>query len=254
MFCIRVQEGRERIEVRYYQNGFLPSYRPVNASGKETGRRLVVPGYIFMLKPVPRAEKVPEEEWLVIEAVSDPRISVMDFAAGEITEGPLKAAGKYITDVSPNRVKVSASLFGEKRDFWLPVRNAEEIREEKEETAAEPDGTARGEKDPENGMNPEEENAMAEKMEFTEEQKMMMAARAEEIGVHAAAAELNVPWQTLGKIRREAAKKEMPGIGAAPPDDPEALRRENVLLRKRVAELEKKITAFRNAFRDLTEK
>ena len=257
MYCIRVQEGRERIQVRYYQNGFLPCYRPVSPSGRAEGKRLVIPGYIFMLKPAPRAEKVPDTEWKVIEAVSDPRVSVMDFEAGVITEGPLKAVGEYIAAASPKRVKVSAQLFGEKREFWLAIRDEKEVQAEREAESAEQNGMNGGEEDPEIRTGKKEEKAVAaaKKTEYTEEQKAKMLARAEEVGVHAAAAEFSIPWQTLAQIRRKAGKAEKPvrDPGAAAPEDPEALRKENAALRKRVAELEKKINALRNAFRDLME-
>lgn len=255
MYCIKAHEGRERIEVRYYQNGFLPSCRPVDISGKEEGKRLVVPGYIFMLKPVPRAEKVPDAEWKVIEAVSDPRISRADFSRGKITDGPLKTIEDLISEISAYRVKVSAVLLGKLREFWLPVRGAEEIQTapETENISTHETGGDNGNSGTDKGIG-EEKSVAGKKTEFSEEQIAEMLSRAEEIGIHAAAKEFSVPWQTLAMIRRKkAGEKRTSSIGSPTeiPDSPAALKKENAVLRERISELEGVISRLKNAFREL---
>ncbi len=76
MYYIKVTPGTERIQVRRYCNGFLASYQPGKA-GAEKGRELIIPGAIFMLTKMPRYEVVPEEDWKMIDALSDSKVSVI---------------------------------------------------------------------------------------------------------------------------------------------------------------------------------
>ena len=92
MYCVKVDEGRERARVRDYHSGFLPSYKPAYLFSPDFPARpnvrgakhLVVPGYIFMLRRAPRSQPVDEEEWKIIEAISDSHPSVLDPETGKI--------------------------------------------------------------------------------------------------------------------------------------------------------------------------
>ena len=105
MYCVKVEPGKERIKVRQVASGFLPSYREADEKGRPDERkRFVVPGYVFMLQYAPGAVPVPEEEWKIIEAISDPAPSTLDFANQKIncrrwraTLPPLKRTGSGFT-------------------------------------------------------------------------------------------------------------------------------------------------------------
>ena len=116
-----IKSNKERIDVRKYSSAFLPSY--TSAAESSMGkRRFVVPGYIFLPKPIRGAEKVPTAEWNVIEALSDSHQSTLDTKTGRIIDGPLK--GLLILRVNPalKSVCIRAKLLGVTRDYWLAVR------------------------------------------------------------------------------------------------------------------------------------
>ena len=134
MYCVKVEEGRERAIVRYYQTGFLPTYKPALLIPPESSeyrrtfplntkgiKKYVVPGYVFMLRKDPRSQLVNEEEWKIIEAISNSQISILDPAAGKITSGPLTAINHLITQIVENRVRIKVRLLGEDRKYWLQV-------------------------------------------------------------------------------------------------------------------------------------
>ena len=250
MYCVKVEPGRERIRVRHFSNGFLPSYLPADKAGGKEGKRFVVPGYVFLLQPASGAVKVPDEEWAVIEAISDPHPSAADPAEGTIRSGPLKRIAEKIAAVEERRVLVEAELLGEKRRYWLAVRPADgEEPEEKPEAKPKPAGKPKDR---------EEKTVKKGKAAYTEEQKAAMMARAEEIGVQAAAKEFGVQWQVIAQFRRRAAEKA--AAKAAPADTPEAeepageedaLRVENAVLREKVAKLEAQVAKLKKAIQEL---
>ena len=232
MYCIKVEPGRERIRVRHFRNGFLPSYTPADASGKNEGKRFIVPGYVFMMQWALGTEKVPDEEWAVIEAVSDPRLSVADPSDGKILEGPLKRIEKKVTAVKGNRALVEAVIFGKKRKYWLKIQTAGE-----------------GEPEPAGEENNREEKTVKKtKTAYTDEQRAEMLARAEEVGVQAAAKEFGVPWQVIAQFRRRAAEK---AAAAAVPEDEEALRAENARLREKAVKLEAQVAKLKKKIEEL---
>ena len=134
MYCVKVEEGKERASVRYYQTGFLPTYKPallippgsseyrrafpVNTKGV---KKFVVPGYVFMLRKDLRAQPVNEEEWRIIEAISNSQVSILNQATGKIESGPLTAINHFITRIEENRVRIKVRLLGEDRKYWLQV-------------------------------------------------------------------------------------------------------------------------------------
>ena len=272
MYCIKVTPGSERIKVRQVASGFNPKYREAEANGKISDKRLAVPGYVFTMQFTPGARKVPEAEWKIVEAVSDPHISIVDQRERKVVEGPLKSIEETISVIQASRVKVSAMILGEERTYWLPVNSTEdETPSVEEEPDAGADGYAEaGETEGpvnavENGK--EEETRKADrkpksKYDFTEEQKAAMMARADEIGYREAAKEFSVPWQAIAQLkRREREKNGKPPVSRAPQkpgtgrrrrkaevtgvtglpaasSNVDSLKVENALLRKRLSELE----------------
>ena len=73
-------------------------YDSMNENGR-IGKHLVVPGYVFTPNYVPGTVQVPEGEWKIIDALSDPQPSVLDHANRLITEGPLQAIQGEITEL-----------------------------------------------------------------------------------------------------------------------------------------------------------
>ena len=227
MYCIKVEPGRERIKVRQVSSGFIPKYMHTEGKGKTPEKRFVVPGYVFTLQYAPGAVKVPEDEWAIIEAVSDSHLSTVDRETRKIAEGPLKAIEEAVTVIEADRAKVAAMILGEKRQYWLAVKYRE------------PEGATPVEADPENGNHGtdaeerETEAGNAEdieasektvsagksgtegktsgkprsKYDFTEEEKARMLARAEEVGNRQAAAEFTVPWQMIAQMKRREREK-----------------------------------------------
>ena len=63
MYAVKVEQGRERPEVRKISTGFLPTYRVYTGSAAEKSVRwMVVPGYVFSLSMTRNAQPVPKEE------------------------------------------------------------------------------------------------------------------------------------------------------------------------------------------------
>ena len=185
MYAVKVEQGRERPEVRKISTGFLPSYR-VYTGDERSVRWLVVPGYVFTLSKTRKAEPVPDEEWEIIDKISSSAISTLD-KDGKIVSGPLKGLDRYVTKTGKDYVQLCVNLLGEARTYRLPCRIAEEP------------GATGGNK----GGAP---NMAVENKELTEERIAAMLERAEKVGIHAAAGEFGIAWQTLAKFRRRAGR------------------------------------------------
>lgn len=226
MYCVKVEPGKERIKVRQVASGFLPSYREADETGRPDERkRFVVPGYVFMLQYAPGAVLVPEEEWKMIEAISDPAPSTLDFANRKIVEGPLQAVEGNITAFEENRIRVYANLLGENRWYRLAVVPfVPEAAEGSDGTGAAgdagadgsdgaaadgagadgSDGTIAAEGAGETAKGEAEDMSEIARSGYTKEQEAQIIARAEEIGVRAAAAEYGVNWQVVAGMKRRA--------------------------------------------------
>ena len=283
MYCIKVNPGSERIKVRQVASGFNPKYREAEGNGKVADKQLAVPGYVFTLQYTPGAKKVPDEEWKIIEAVSDPHLSTVDQRKRKVIDGPLKPVEEYIAVIQADRVKVSAMILGEERNYWLPVDNAEdEVPSAEEDTDAGVSGDAETE-GAESSVNPAddgEEGSQGKdqkprsKYDFTEEQKAAMMARADEVGNKEAAKEFSVPWQVIAQLKRREREKngepavtkaQKPGAGKgrkteptgvpelpAMPEDAESLRIQNNMLRERLSKLEEQAEKLKKAILELT--
>ena len=68
---------------------------------------------------------MPDEEWKIIEAISDSHLSTVDQRTRKVIDGPLKAIEKYISVIQAKRVKVLAMILGEERSYWLAVDRPE---------------------------------------------------------------------------------------------------------------------------------
>ncbi len=176
MYAVKVEEGRERILVRHYTNGFIPSYTPAVSKAKKP----IVPGYIFTLRTIKGAERVADAEWHIIDALSDKNLSTIN-EEGRVTDGPLMGHEEIVAEVKGNRASIHACLLGKWRWYEIEVLRT---------LSTEP---------------PIEENAEEKKEEKKEGESTMEEAinRAKEIGIHAAAKEFGIPWQ---KLSREAKK------------------------------------------------
>ena len=242
MYAVKVEQGRERFEVRRISSGFLPSYRVYSGSSDGASVRWpVIPGYVFSLVMVRNAIVVPEEEWEIIDRLSDSRPSVID-AEGKIVSGPLAGLSHLVVKTGRNFVQIRANLLGEERTYHLLCETAEEAEKKKESK-----GSAMEEKAREGS--PEEKTAA-------------MLKRVEEVGVHAAAREFGIAWQTLARIRRQAAgnagtekkaeAKEKTGrqktVKAAGPEQAATdLEIENAILRKQVEQLTTTLESIKKA-------
>lgn len=292
MYCVKVEPGKERIKVRQVTSGFLPSYREADEKGRPDERkRFVVPGYVFMLQYAPGAVPVPEDEWKMIEAISDPAPSTLDFANRKIVEGPLQAVEGNITAFEENRIRVYANLLGENR--WYRLAVVPFVPEAAEEGS---DGTIAAEGAGETAKGEKEDMSEIARSGYTKEQEAQMIARAEEIGVRAAAAEYGVNWQVVAGMKRraknggkEAAEEKKPAkapkteaaapkTAAAPektaageaaretagtpaetatatetaaPGDIEALKVENAILREKIEKMEAQVEKLRKALQEL---
>ena len=197
MYAVKVEQGRERPEVRKISTGFLPSYRVYTGSAEEKSVRwLVVPGYVFSLSMTRNAQLVPNEEWEIIDKLSASTISTLD-KSGKILSGPLKGLDRYMTKAGKDYVQFCVNLLGEARTYRLPCRIAEETEE-----AAEAKESKAKMADAASGMK-----------ELSEEQIAAALERAEKVGIHAAAGEFGIAWQTLAKFRRRNG-----GAGAGKPE------------------------------------
>ena len=192
MYAVKVEQGRERPEVRKISTGFLPSYR-VYTGDERSVRWLVVPGYVFTLSKTRKAEPVPDEEWEIIDKISSSAISTLD-KDGKILSGPLTGLDRYVTKTGKDYVQFCVNLLGEARTYRLPCRIAEETEETKENEGGAPD-------------------MAVDNKELTEERIAAMLERAEKVGIHAAAGEFGIAWQTLAKFRRRNG-----GAGAGKPE------------------------------------
>ena len=238
MYAVKVEQGRERPEVRKISTGFLPSYR-VYTGDERSVRWLVVPGYVFTLSKTRKAEPVPDEEWEIIDKISSSAISTLD-KDGKILSGPLTGLDRYVTKTGKDYVQFCVNLLGEARTYRLPCRIAEETEETKENEGGAPD-------------------MAGENKELTEERIAAMLERAEKVGIHAAAGEFGIAWQTLAKFRRRnggagagkpepilkagSAKRGRPKIvkAVAQQLSEAELEAENAALRKQVEELTAKL-------------
>ena len=251
MYAVKVAQGRERPEVRKISTGFLPSYR-VYTGDERSVRWLVVPGYVFTLSKTRKAEPVPDEEWEIIDKISSSAISTLD-KDGKILSGPLTGLDRYVTKTGKDYVQLCVNLLGEARTYRLPCRIAEETEEaaEAKESKAKMADAASGKK------------------ELSEEQIAAALERAEKVGIHAAAGEFGIAWQTLAKFRRRAGRagagKPEPILkaGSAKRGRPKVvkavaqqlseaeLEAENAALRKQVEELTAKLEKVENTLTDL---
>ena len=238
MYAVKVEQGRERPEVRKISTGFLPSYR-VYTGDERSVRWLVVPGYVFTLSKTRKAEPVPDEEWEIIDKISSSAISTLD-KDGKILSGPLTGLDRYVTKTGKDYVQLCVNLLGEARTYRLPCRIAEEPGATGENKVGAP-------------------NMAVENKELTEERIAAMLERAEKVGIHAAAGEFGIAWQTLAKFRRRnggaGAGKPEPILkaGSAKRGRPKVvktvaqvlssaeLEAENAVLRKQVEELTAKL-------------
>ena len=178
---------------------FLPTYRVYTGSAEEKSVLwLVVPGYVFSLSMTRNAQPVPNEEWEIIDKLSASAISMLD-KSGKILSGPLTGLDRYVIKTGKDYVQLCVNLLGEARTYRLPCRIAEETEETKENEGGAPD-------------------MAGENKELTEERIAAMLERAEKVGIHAAAGEFGIAWQTLAKFRRRAggagAGKLEPGLKA----------------------------------------
>ena len=248
MYAVKVEQGRERPEVRKISTGFLPSYR-VYTGDERSVRWLVVPGYVFTLSKTRKAEPVPDEEWEIIDKISSSAISTLD-KDGKIVSGPLKGLDRYVTKTGKDYVQFCVNLLGEARTYRLPCR------------IAEGSGAVGGNK----GGAP---NMAVENKELTEERIAAMLERAEKVGIHAAAGEFGIAWQTLAKFRRRnggagagkpepilkagSAKRGRPKVvkAVAQQMSEAELEAENAALRKQVEELTAKLEKVKNTLTDL---
>ena len=223
MYAIQVPAGQERIAVRKYSNGFIPSY--ISADEASMGKRLlVVPGYVFTMKNVVGAKKVPDNDWAVIEAISSPQPSTLDVKTGKLVSGPLKDL--LILQINPalKSVLIRARLLDITRDYWLPVRfsSAQADSEAKADQADETAGDTNGQEA--KATNGQDEETVAEKKHlsrkkikdredkempkktatYTEEQMKSAVEKAKEIGIHAAGREAGIPWQAVMSAAKKA--------------------------------------------------
>lgn len=237
MYAVKVEQGRERPEVRKISTGFLPSYR-VYTGDERSVRWLVVPGYVFSLSMTRNAQPVPNEEWEIIDKLSASAISTVD-KSGKILSGPLTGLDRYVTKTGKDYVQLCVNLLGEARTYRLPCRIAEETEETKENEGGASD-------------------MAGENKELTEERIAAMLERAEKVGIHAAAGEFGIAWQTLAKFRRRAggagAGKPEPGLkaGSAKRGRPKVMKA--VAQKLSEAELEAENAALRKQVEELTAK
>ena len=251
MYAVKVEQGRERPEVRKISTGFLPSYR-VYTGDERSVRWLVVPGYVFSLSMTRNAQLVPNEEWEIIDKLSASGISTLD-KKGKILSGPLTGLDQYVTKTGKDYVQLCVNLLGEARTYRLPCRIAEETEEaaEAKESKAKMADAASGKK------------------ELSEEQIAAALERAEKVGIHAAAGEFGIAWQTLAKFRRRnggagagkpepilkagSAKRGRPKVvkAVAQQLSEAELAAENAALRKQVEELTAKLEKVKNTLTDL---
>ena len=268
MYCVKVGVGKERARVRDYHSGFLPSYKPaflyppdshMNWKPRLNDRgvkRFIVPGYVFLFQYAARSTLVAENEWKIIEAISDIHLSTLDPDTGQIVEGPLKEVNHLITQIDGDCIQLTVELLGVQRQYWLRVSLiSSAVTESTIETTVEEDRT------------------MKQKAEYTQEQISAMLKRAVDIGIHAAAKEYGIAWQTLMRMKQIAesgdlsagTKKDREKAPLKPStaqskrkisDEEESVSEllvENAILKEKIAKLEAKIKKLQKAINDLSE-
>jgi len=274
VYCLRVSPGTEKRQVGKTSEGFLPMYNSMNEKGR-IGKHLVVPGYVFTPNYVPGTVQVPEDEWKIIDALSDPQPSVLDHANRLITEGPLQAIQGEITELEAERINVCVRLLGENRQYWLVVTP---LDQETADTYRKPVAEEPAE-DKQNGAKATNEKV---KMEYTPEQEAEMIARSEEVGIRQTAEEYSVNWQVIAGMKRRARSKSgiaksavktdsdpvrKPGKARkadgklakgvvssgmpAVPKDAEGLKIQNAVLRERAEKLEAEVEKLSKALHEL---
>lgn len=259
MYSIKVKEGRERVEVRYYSSAFVPTYVQAPQAGAPSKgiRRMIVPGYLFSIRKEKNADPVPEEEWRIIEALSDAHPTFVD-EEGKIVSGPLAGIEEYVVRTEEDRAEIRATLMGRERKYCLALHRRAEDRTQ-----------------PEGGGEAEEKGET--EMEYTQEQIDAVLADAEANGIHVAAKNAGVPWQTALKWARASGrnipsrwngpkkKKKAPSAKDRTDTEPEnavdsvsadgeersPLEVENAVLRERIAKLEAKIQKLQKAIAEL---
>ena len=112
---------------------------------------------------------------------------------------------------------------------------------------------------------------MSQKPDYTPEQQAAMLARAEEIGIHAAAKEYGIPWQTLTHMKRRVEKeagqvparaekpkkaaagkeKEKPDVSIETEEAGDDLKVEIAILKEKIAKLEAKVKKLQKALAEL---
>ena len=237
-------------------------------------KHLVVPGYVFVPQYTPGTVQVPEDEWKIIETISDPQPSIFDHANRTFTEGPLKMVEVNITDVEEDRIRACVKLLGQDRWYWLAVTPLDpDVASAYRRTIPEEGRDLHFAESPvwvldEKGRSMVvEDRKKKEKPLFTEEQEAQMLARAEEIGTVKAAEEFSVPWQVIAGMKRRARGK---SAGEIVPEakkgeltkkpgrkkkgikkDAESLKAENAELRERFAKLEAQLKKLKRALLEL---
>ena len=217
MYCTRVTPGTERKQVQRIVNGVLPLYQSVDEYGRG-GKHLVVPGYVFTSRYTPGTAEVPENEWMIIKALSNPTPSVFDHANRTFAEGPLKAVEEYITDVEAERIRISVKILGENREYWPAVKPLDPVAAEAFRKSVPEEPVPADDGKDETG---ETQKTRGEKTVFTPEQEAEILARAEEVGTRQAAEEYSVSWQVIAGMKRRARGK---NAGAEAPEKPKAGR------------------------------
>lgn len=266
MYAVKTEPGKERIRVRSIGSGFLPSYTPAEHP-PGTGRRLIVPGYIFTLVKTAGALQVPADEWEIIEALSNPRRSTIG-PNGKILSGPLSGLDNLIlrTNKESGTLLLRANLLGETNEYQIRCEISEKEPDSKGETK------------------------MTEKPIYTQEQIQAALKKADEVGVRQAGEELSISWQQIArwkKNEREKIKEQeqtfpskggntpaQPGPESAAEPEPEpvktaeqpksenterhqspaslnALQIENAVLKEQVSFLTSQVSRLKKAFSEL---
>ena len=130
MFIMKTDQGRERIKVRSIRSGFLPFYNSFARGNR--GKQLVIPGCIFTINWITSAEKISDEEWTLIEAISDPRPSLVDPESETIIDGPLKLLQPYVVKFGRgfHTALINVTLLGEERTYWVGLHKVTDPEEQ----------------------------------------------------------------------------------------------------------------------------
>lgn len=208
MFAIKTDPGSERRMAKIYTNGFLPSYSPApteETKGKKI-KKLIVPGYVFVLEKIRGAERVMDEEWRIIEALSDSNISTID-QDGQVVAGPLMGLNEIVAKVEGCRASVHTCLLGKWRWYEIEVLRTISGPADTPYAAAEEeaDGGAEGSAPGSAAESKKQEGKkVAEKKTYTDEELKAAVENAKAVGIHAAAKSTGIPWQTILGAARKA--------------------------------------------------